>query len=267
MVQRKFQEAFKAILWQDNDYPDVKEAKRKYFEGEEGGSVFNILKILPKNYNLERSLLEGMRKLGKDGGKNYLSAIAAIPRNMRNLYPHAYQSFLWNTVASLRLKNYGRELVVGDLVLSKNRNSDKIMSESKVAPAEEVAEDFERLQDSDFISVDQKILDSGEFTIADVYIPIFGAGFKFLDTEGENCVISHKIYKDLTEAEGIEVSDLKRLETNFMVQGGWRRMIAQAENLEWRFVDHDTKDVDLVTMYSTISEVKDVVLDPSTDEN
>jgi tRNA pseudouridine13 synthase len=117
LVKREFQEAFKAILWQDNDYDDVKEAKRRYFDKENGATVDSVLRILPKNYNLERSLLEGMKRLGKSQDMNYLSAIANIPRNMRNLYPHAYQSFLWNTCASLRFKNYGNQLALGDLVL------------------------------------------------------------------------------------------------------------------------------------------------------
>jgi len=189
---------------------------------------------------------------------------------MRNLYPHAYQSFLWNTCASLRLKDHGHKLILGDLVLKKNnKNQDQIISENKndKVAEEDEAEDFERLTESDFIAVDRAILDSGEYTISDVYIPIFGSEFKFGDTEGPNCVISHKIYKELTHIEGIEVADLKRLETNFMVQGGWRRLIGQAEDLDWRLVHHDTKDVDLVSMYSSIGEVSDVVLDTTTDEN
>jgi tRNA(Glu) U13 pseudouridine synthase TruD len=78
-------------------------------------------------------------------------------------------------------------------------------------------------------------------------------------------VIAHKIYKDLIAVEGIDISDIKRLETNFMVQGGWRRLIGQAEGLEWKFIEHDTKEVDLVTITAGIAEVNDLILDTRTD--
>ena len=43
----------------------------------------------------------------------------AIPRNLRTLYSHAYQSFLWNAAASHRVQAYGvAGAVAGDLVLS-----------------------------------------------------------------------------------------------------------------------------------------------------
>ena len=52
----------------------------------------------------------------KDNPNNYLNAIVCLPRNMRNLYLHAYQSYLWNTCASLRLKRLGYGLVIGDFI-------------------------------------------------------------------------------------------------------------------------------------------------------
>ena len=44
------------------------------------------------------------------GTKNWLQALIAIPRNIRNLYPHAYQSYIWNKVASLRFAQHGDKL-------------------------------------------------------------------------------------------------------------------------------------------------------------
>jgi len=39
-----------------------------------------------------------------------------IPRNLRTMYVHAYQSYLWNLVVSERIKLSATEPLVGDLV-------------------------------------------------------------------------------------------------------------------------------------------------------
>ncbi|KAH8860268.1 Pseudouridylate synthase 7 like [Schistosoma japonicum] len=47
---------------------------------------------------IEKTLLLGISKYGKT-----LNAIQMLPRNLRQLYVHSYQSFLWNHVASRRM--------------------------------------------------------------------------------------------------------------------------------------------------------------------
>jgi len=59
-----------------------------------------------------------MQGLRKHAG-NYAQALHQVPRNNRHLYVHAYQSFLWNSAATHRVKTYGiAGAVAGDLVIS-----------------------------------------------------------------------------------------------------------------------------------------------------
>ncbi|KRX07204.1 Pseudouridine synthase, catalytic domain [Pseudocohnilembus persalinus] len=56
------------------------------------------------------------QKLKEYGSASMLTCIQQLPKSMRDLYPHAYQSYLWNKLASIRIKKYGNKLAIGDIV-------------------------------------------------------------------------------------------------------------------------------------------------------
>lgn len=90
---------------------DVTEAKKQYLQDFDHDA---LLRKLPRScvdcseQFIERAMVEGLARTG--GTKNWLQALVAIPRNIRNLYPHAFQSFIWNKVASQRFEQHGAKL-------------------------------------------------------------------------------------------------------------------------------------------------------------
>ena len=53
---------------------------------------------------IERSVLEGLEK---HGATNPLGALSHLPRQMRSMYLHAFQSLVFNHAASERVRLYG----------------------------------------------------------------------------------------------------------------------------------------------------------------
>lgn len=58
-----------------------------------------------------------LQALSTHGADAWLKAAQAIPRKISSMYMHAVQSFVWNTVASARLRMHGRHVIAGDLVI------------------------------------------------------------------------------------------------------------------------------------------------------
>jgi tRNA pseudouridine13 synthase len=66
------------------------------------GDFDKALNGLTFRSNIEKTLLLGLRPCKTD----YLRAIMTLNKTMRNLYLHAFQSFLWNNVVSERLQRF-----------------------------------------------------------------------------------------------------------------------------------------------------------------
>ena len=74
--------------------------------------ISDILLVLPK-FSTESKLLINYKKTGKN---SYQSSFKSLSKQLQILYPHSYQSYIWNLTVSYRLKKYGRKLIVGDIV-------------------------------------------------------------------------------------------------------------------------------------------------------
>ncbi|THG07008.1 hypothetical protein TEA_022923 [Camellia sinensis var. sinensis] len=94
---------------------------REYYK--ESNDIDGTLKQLPRYMVAERAILQCLKKCPE----NYLQALKAIPRTLRMMYVHSYQSYLWNHAASMRVQKNGiDQVVLGDLVYCKGESTEKV---------------------------------------------------------------------------------------------------------------------------------------------
>ncbi|DAZ94784.1 TPA: hypothetical protein N0F65_002397 [Lagenidium giganteum] len=111
LVAKKFDEAVRKLL---APVPDENEqviaAKRAFLDD---GNVQAALDTMPMSRQAERSILQGLKRHGE---RSYDRALDSLPFARRLMYIHAYQSYVFNMMASFRIRRYGRQAVEGDLV-------------------------------------------------------------------------------------------------------------------------------------------------------
>lgn len=135
-----------------------------------------VRSIERQNNSIEAKLLRSLAK-HKDKNYNYLQALQTLPRNMLMLYTHAYQSLIFNQVASKR-RDLGLNVIVGDLVFKEVIEKDlEVLIEENVDEEMETNE-VEEETDTKFKDMVRALtkedVDSGKFSIFDICLSLPG---------------------------------------------------------------------------------------------
>ncbi|KAK7332884.1 hypothetical protein VNO80_29640 [Phaseolus coccineus] len=223
---------------------------RKYYK--ENNDVVGTLKQLPRYLVAERAVLQSL----KTSPGNYLQALKSIPRTLRLLYIHSYQSYLWNHAASKRVQKYGTEKVVlGDLVNCKENSTAKIIEFVGSEYPEDCSGGYDSSNENEIsvdihedISscvkvVDAEDLNSGCYTIDDVILPMPGSRVKYPTNHIAN------VYEDLAKKDGISLTESVHNVEEFSITsitGCYRRVFQKPINFEWELLTYSDSDKQLV---------------------
>ncbi|XP_059652720.1 multisubstrate pseudouridine synthase 7 isoform X2 [Cornus florida] len=202
LLRGEWKTAVSMILDPREGEKDAIRRVREYYK--ESDDIEGTLRQLPYHLVAERAILQCLKKCPG----NYLQALKAIPRTLRMMYVHGYQSYLWNHAASMRVKKYGiDQVVLGDLVYCKRTCSEKVtvVSNSECEDSncndvqlDEISETDLPEERSDSVkAVSEEDLVSGDYTIDDVILPLPGSRAIYpLNDIG-------KVYHDLAKKDSI----------------------------------------------------------------
>ncbi|XP_020582428.1 multisubstrate pseudouridine synthase 7 isoform X2 [Phalaenopsis equestris] len=226
----------------DGERSAIKEAREKY---KQIGDVDLMLRQLPHHLVAERAILKCLKKCPG----NYLQALLGIPRTLRLMYVHSYQSYLWNHAASMRVRKHGiAQVVLGDLVFCKSDNFKKVASFESIEPSYEGSdgEHTNSLPDiSDAALPEEKVrlvktinsedLISGDYTFEDVVLPLPGSRTIYPNND------IAEIYLDISKEDGISLTESVHGVKEFSITsmtGDYRRVFQRPIDYNWELLTY-----------------------------
>ncbi|XP_068630251.1 pseudouridylate synthase 7 homolog [Battus philenor] len=216
-----------------------------------------------------------LRRAIQNNPKDLLGALHQLPRNQRILYLHAYQSLVWNRCVTERLRLYGKQPVVGDLVplaevpANTEEDDETDDDEKEDKPAEQnIANDAEKTpepnkeepskDDAEKTKVKPenvqtknipkprlpvKVLTeadvaSGRYTLFDVVMPVPGHNIEYPPNMKDH-------YQQLVEKDNLKL-DMIHKTKSYSLSGTYRHVVVRPGDLEWHTVRYDEPFSDLI---------------------
>ncbi len=189
---------------EDESCYKAREALEKDWDPEEG------LERYPKVLTFERRILGHL----KDNPGDYVSALKTLPHNLLMMFVHAYQSYLFNKMISLRLE---RDLplndaLLGDVIMPADR--DGLPNKDTRVKATE----------RNLTKVSEKVRNGKAFVSA----PLFGHKSEL--SEGEQGDIERKVIEEESvEREDFIIPEISSISST----GTWRNIFAPVHDLGW----------------------------------
>jgi tRNA pseudouridine13 synthase len=199
-----------------------------HFQAE--GKAEAALGKMPRKFAAETCLIRHLSRASND----YMGALQTIPRNLRLIYVHAYQSRVWNFAAGERWRLYGNNVVEGDLVIV-HEHRDKEAPKAE-ATASEVDADGEvvvlpkpedRAADDLFTrarALTAEEAASGKYSIFDVVLPL--PGFDVLYPANEMTDF-YKRFMGGEQGGGLDPFDMRRKWKDLSLSGSYRKLLSR----------------------------------------
>ena len=192
------------------------------------GKSHHALEKLPRKFSAESNIIRHLGFRPTD----YAGALLTINRNLRTMYVHAYQSLVWNFIASERWSRYGNKVVKGDLVLvdtpaEKAAGARDEVDENGEVVIHAAADDSAVTHDDLFQrarALSAEEAESGKYTIFDIVLPTPGFDIEYPSNDIGD------FYKEFMGSErggGLDPADMRRKIKDFSLSGSYRKFIAQ----------------------------------------
>ncbi|GME28627.1 Pseudouridine synthase pus7 [Neofusicoccum parvum] len=239
--------------------------------------VAAALDLIPFRFSGERNIIKHLGTVNKKNNESlqndFQGALGTLPKNLRGMYAHAYQSFVWNAVASERLKRHGAKVIPGDLVLvSEHKDKEAKPKEEALEEVDEYGEvvinpqgenaaatsdGFERAR-----ALTEEEANSGLYSIFDVVLPQPGWDVEY--PANDIGKFYSEFMLDPERGGGINPRDMRRRWRDISLPGGYRKIMAKSlgqVSFEVKTYKSDDEELVETDLSKLVKEGKSVTLE------
>ncbi|KAF9476508.1 pseudouridine synthase [Pholiota conissans] len=243
LLRSEWQKAADMILSKRHgEHPDVEAARDAWLVERD---IDKALRLFPRRVVAERCILENFKKQ-KGDTRNVMGALSTIPRNLRLMYIHAYQSYVWNAIVSERIRIYGSDRpIAGDLVFDSAKDAMEVDGEEIIALEEDADDTGEATskknrkpyQPPRIRTLTEQDLD--KYTIFDVIMPLPGTDVAYPGGKlGER-------YREFLRMDGLDPDNFQRKQKDYTLNGSYRAMLHLPREMSWAVLRYTDPDVPL----------------------
>ncbi|CDF39430.1 unnamed protein product [Chondrus crispus] len=223
--------------WDENGRDGIRPERRQMNDalekfGKREISAKDLLRVLPKWMHIETAIVSSFVH-DEDHERDrydYRAAFDKLPRNLRRMYGHAVQSYLWNVIASERIRmcrpdeQSRMHAIKGDIVLMNPEEKGEMNFETAVRV---VSEEEERQKS---VSVFQ------------VLIPVLGSEVSL----SHGMPYAERV-QGMMEEQKIDLAN--RLTSDYGMKGTYRPLLSQPEDVEMEIVSYSSSSDVLIEPY------------------
>ncbi|XP_005179284.1 pseudouridylate synthase 7 homolog [Musca domestica] len=257
LLQADYKLACELILKpRENDIPFLKNIRETWWKERNSKAAADMFRT---DRFIEKKLLDGLAQYGES---DYATALRKIPRNMLLLYPHAFQSLVFNQLASRRIKEFGLKLIPGDLVYRNKDDLDEDIEITETLQAEDAEEqgvceesqeeteaqqpETDNTNNSESIfkrkvkALTEEDIQSGSYNIYDVVLPLPGHDITYPNNEIATW------YEETLAQYNLSSEKLKHNVKTFSMAGAYRKILIKPTEMSWEFRSYATPEDTLI---------------------
>ena len=153
------------------------------------------------------------------------------------MYVHAYQSYVWNVVASARMRLSSTSVLEGDLVLTNPEEEavDEQQIDDPDTGGEFVLDDKEKDLAVKVLTAED--VTSGTYTIHDLVLPT--PGYDVIYPAREDL---RQAYVDCMSPDGLDPFNMRRVVREVSMVGHYRRIVHRPEDVQAEILRYNGKD-------------------------
>ncbi|KAJ3448740.1 pseudouridylate synthase 7 [Anaeramoeba flamelloides] len=207
IIQQEWEKAVRLIMSPRGSEKFRVQKAKKIFLNE--NNYRQCERMLDRNMYVEKNIC---RNLNRDNN-NWKGAIMAIPKHLKALYIHSYQSYIWNTVTSARIK-HSHQIIEGDLIKA----------------------------DGKYRVITQKEINSNKYSLKDLYLPLPGPKKDLVLPKNQ----FGEMFVDLLKKDSINFDSFNSLQKVFICSGDFRSIIAIPGEIKFSFIKYTDSTISLI---------------------